>query len=100
MPNSKFWVDICLILLNTFPSTIHFLKSELRVENGPEKFRLFFLFYPCMLQESSFSSCTFLHTHIPNMDPWLSSMVDNVYTDYSCASNELMSKELCPLEIN
>jgi hypothetical protein len=53
-----------------------------------------------MLQVSSFSSCTFLHTHIPNMAPWLSSMVHNISIDYSCAPNKLLSKELCPLEVN
>jgi hypothetical protein len=101
VPNSKLWVDICLLLLNTFPTTICFLKSELRAESyGPEKFRLFFPIYPCMLQVSSFSSCTFLHTQIPNMAPWLSSMVHNISIDYSCAPNKLLSKELCPLEVN
>jgi hypothetical protein len=53
-----------------------------------------------MLHVSSFSSCTFLHTQIPNMAPWLSSMVHNISIDYSCAPNKLLSKELCPLEVN
>jgi hypothetical protein len=34
------------------------------------------------------------------MTPWLSSMGHNISIDYSCAPNGLLSKELCPLEVN
>jgi hypothetical protein len=53
-----------------------------------------------MLQVSSFSSCTFLHTQIVNISPWLSSMVHNISIDYYCSQNGLIIMELCPLEVN
>jgi hypothetical protein len=100
LPKSKLWVDICLLLLNTFPMTICFLKSELRAESyGPEKFRLFYSIYSCMLHVSYFSSCTFSGTHNQNMTPPLASMGHNISIDYSCAPNRLLSIELCPLEV-
>jgi hypothetical protein len=53
-----------------------------------------------MLHVSSFSSCTFSGTHIQNMSPWLYSMDHKISMDFSCASNELLSKDLFPLEVN
>jgi hypothetical protein len=94
-------MDRCLLLLKSFPTTIFLLKFELCAESyGLEKFRLFFSFYPCMLQVFYFSSYTFLHTHIPNMATWFSSMVHKISIDYSCTSNRLLSKDLCLLEVN
>jgi hypothetical protein len=49
---------------------------------------------------SFFSSCTFLHTHIPNMTPWMDSMVHNISIDYSYVQNKLLSKVLFPMEVN
>jgi hypothetical protein len=101
VPNSKLWVDISLLLLNIFLVTIFLLKYELQDESyGLEKFRLFFPFYPCMLQLSSFSFFTFFHSQIPNMAPWMSFMVHNISIHYSCASNGIFSKDLYPPEVN
>jgi hypothetical protein len=80
--------------------TICFLKSKLRAESyGPKKFRLFYPIYPCMLQVTYFSSCTFLHTQILNIAPLLSSMDHNISIDHSCAPNGPLNKELFPLEV-
>jgi len=97
----KFLVDRCLQILNTFPMTICLLKFNLWDESyGPEKFWLFYPIYPCILQVTYFSSCTFLHTQIQNLAQWLSYMDHNSSMDYSCAPNILLSKDLFPLEVN
>ena len=91
---------MCLLILNTFPTTIFFLKSELWAESyGPEKFRLFYSIYSCMLQVSYFSSCTFTGAHNQNLTPLLASMGHNLSIDYSHDPNRLLSIELCPLEV-
>jgi hypothetical protein len=59
-----------------------------------------FPFYPCMLQVSSFSSCTFSRTQIPNLVPWMTSMVHKIYIDCYCAPKKLLSNELCPVEVS
>jgi hypothetical protein len=53
-----------------------------------------------MVHVSSFSSYAFLHTQIPNLATCMSLMAHKISIDYSCAPNELLSKELCPLEVN
>jgi hypothetical protein len=53
-----------------------------------------------MLHVSSFSSHTFLHTRIPNMDPWILSMVHNISIDCSCSLNKLLRKDFYPMKVN
>jgi len=98
--NSIFLVDVCLLLLKIFPTSILFLKSKMRAESyGLWKFRLFYPIYHCMLKVSYFSSSAFSGTHNQNPTPPLASMGHNISINYSCTPNGLLSMELFPLEV-
>jgi hypothetical protein len=45
--------------------------QALRLKLWSNEVYIVFSFYLCMLQVSSLSSYTFLHTHIPNLAPWM-----------------------------
>jgi len=95
-----FMEDICLLLLNKFPTTINFVKFDLWAESyGPKKFWLFYIIYPYMLHVSFFTPNNFLGTHNPTLTPPLASMGHNISINFSYAPNGLLIMELCPLEV-